>query len=114
MTRPSAQTTPGELAAFVNDHFSGRGISPDGVIAQSWYRSVVEHRLDPGAASRENILSAEDIRRHQQQHQHYLAIASQGVSGLAKRVAPAGFAVLLSDEHGITLDSRLSTAQPAR
>lgn len=107
MTRPSAQTTPGELAAFVNDHFSGRGISPDGVIAQSWYRSVVEHRLDPGAASRENILSAEDIRRHQQQHQHYLAIASQGVSGLAKRVAPAGFAVLLSDEHGITLDSRL-------
>ncbi|SCZ39959.1 MULTISPECIES: hypothetical protein [unclassified Pseudomonas] len=67
----------------------------------------MEHRLDPGAASRKNILSAEDIRRHQQQHQQYLSIASQGVSGLARRVVPAGFAVLLSDEHGITLDSRL-------
>ncbi|MCL6701584.1 sigma-54-dependent Fis family transcriptional regulator [Pseudomonas sp. T1.Ur] len=107
MTLHSAQPIPSELAAFVNDHFSGRGLKPDGVIAQSWYRSVVEHRLDPGAASRKNILSAEDIRRHQEQHQQYLSIASQGVSGLARRVVPAGFAVLLSDERGITLDSRL-------
>lgn len=113
MTLHSAQTTPSELAAFVNDHFSGRGIRPDGVIAQSWYRSVVEHRLDPGAASRKNILSAEDIRRHQEQHQQYLSIASQGVSGLARRVVPAGFAVLLSDEHGITLDSRLPSQHDA-
>jgi len=113
MTLHSTQTTPSELAAFVNDHFSGRGIRPDGVIAQSWYRSVVEHRLDPGAASRKNILSAEDIRRHQEQHQQYLSIASQGVSGLARRVVPAGFAVLLSDEHGITLDSRLPSQHDA-
>jgi transcriptional regulator of acetoin/glycerol metabolism len=107
MTLHDTQTIPGELAAFVNDHFSGRGLRPDGVIAQSWYRSVVEHRLDPGAPSRKNILSADAIRRHQEQHQQYLSIASQGVSGLAQRVVPAGFAVLLSDEHGITLDSRL-------
>ncbi|WP_448632554.1 MULTISPECIES: sigma-54-dependent Fis family transcriptional regulator [Pseudomonas fluorescens group] len=113
MTPHSTQATPSELAAFVNDHFSGRGIRPDGVIAQSWYRSVVEHRLDPGAASRKNILSAEDIRRHQQHHQQYLAIASQGVSGLARRVVPAGFAVLLSDEYGITLDSRLPSQHDA-
>ena len=113
MTRHSAQTSPSELAAFVNDHFSARGIRPDGLIAQSWYRSVVEHRLDPGAASRKNILCAEDIRRHQQQHQQYLSIASQGVSGLAKRVVPAGFAVLLSDENGITLDSRLPSHDDA-
>ena len=113
MTLHSTQTTPSELAAFVNDHFSGRGIRPDGVIAQSWYRSVVEHRLDPGAASRKNILSAEDIRRHQQQHQQYLSIASQGVSGLARRVVPAGFAVLLSDEHGVTLDARLPSQNDA-
>ncbi|MGN8275664.1 sigma-54-dependent Fis family transcriptional regulator [Pseudomonas sp. SMV71] len=113
MTSHSMQATPSELAAFVNDHFSGRGIRPDGVIAQSWYRSVVEHRLDPGAASRKNILSAPDIRRHQQQHQQYLSIASQGVSGLARRVVPAGFAVLLSDEYGITLDAQLPSRHEA-
>ena len=113
MTQHSAQTSPGELAAFVNDHFSARGIQPDGVIAQSWYRSVVEHRLDPGAVSRQNVLCAEDIRRHQQQHQQYLAIASQGLNGLARRVVPAGFAVLLSDEHGLTLDARLPSQDRA-
>ncbi|GID03216.1 hypothetical protein [Pseudomonas sp. 008] len=85
MTLHSTQTTPSELAAFINDHFSGRGVRPDGVIAQSWYRSIVKHRLDPGAASRKNILSVEDIRRHQERHQQYLSIASQGVSGLARR-----------------------------
>ncbi|MDQ0121793.1 transcriptional regulator of acetoin/glycerol metabolism [Pseudomonas lini] len=107
MTRPSAQTHPSELAAFVNEHFPGRRIRPDGVIAQSWYRSVMEHRLDPATAARLEILCAEDIRQHQQRHQQYLDIASQGVSGLARRVVPAGFAVLLSDADGITLDARL-------
>ncbi|MFW3895080.1 sigma-54-dependent Fis family transcriptional regulator [Pseudomonas bharatica] len=107
MTRHSAQPHPSELAAFVSEHFPGRAIRPDGLIAQSWYRSVVQHRLDPGTATRLDILSAADIRRHQQQHQEYLAIAGQGVSGLARRVVPAGFAVLLSDEQGITLDARL-------
>lgn len=107
MTRTSAHTHPRELAAFVNEHFPGRRISPDGVIVQSWYRSVMEHRLDPAASTRLDILCADDIRRHQQQHQQYLDIASQGVSGLARRVVPAGFAVLLSDAQGITLDARL-------
>ena len=45
--------------------------------------------------------------QHQAQHEAYLAIASQGVSGLAKRVVDAGFAVLLSDADGITLAARL-------
>ena len=107
MTPPGAHTQPSELAAFVNEHFPERRISPDGVIAQSWYRSVMQHRLDPATATRLDILCADDIRRHQQQHQQYLDIASQGVSGLARRVVPAGFAVLLSDEQGITLDARL-------
>ena len=65
MTRPSAQTHPSELAAFVNEHFPERRIRPDGVIAQSWYRSVMQHRLDPATATRLDILCADDIRRHQ-------------------------------------------------
>jgi len=107
MTRHHAQPHPSELAAFVSEHFPERRIRPDGVIAQSWYRSVVQHRLDPATATRLDILCADDIRQHQQRHQEYLEIASQGLSGLARRVVPAGFAVLLSDAQGITLDARL-------
>ncbi len=77
------------------------------MIAESLYRSVNLYQLNPRAVNVKHILTAEEIRQHQQQHQDYLAIASQGVTGLSKRVVQAGFAVLLSDEQGITLDSRL-------
>ncbi|MBA1202723.1 sigma-54-dependent Fis family transcriptional regulator [Pseudomonas capeferrum] len=100
-------TSPSELAAFIDCHFAERGIRPETVIAESWYRSINQHRLDPGLRRVDNVLSATEIRRHQAQHEAYLSIASQGVNGLAKRVVDAGFAVLLSDEQGITLDARL-------
>ncbi|MBA1279293.1 sigma-54-dependent Fis family transcriptional regulator [Stutzerimonas stutzeri] len=102
-----ASDNASELAAFVADHFPERGIQPDGLIAQSWYRSVTQHRLNPRGRCEKNILTAAEIRQHQAQHQEYLAVASQGVTGLAKRVVQAGFSVLLSDEGGVTLDARL-------
>ncbi|MDF2489145.1 MAG: modulated sigma54 specific transcriptional regulator, Fis family [Pseudomonas sp.] len=111
IAQPPEPSSPSELAAFIDSHFAERGIRPEGVIAQSWYRSVTQHRLDPGHLCVDNVLSAAEIRHHQAQHQAYLAIASQGVSGLAKRVVDAGFAVLLSDQHGITLDARLPSQQ---
>ncbi len=107
MTAHALETCPNDLTAFVADHFPERGIRPDGLIARSWYRSVMEHRLDPHGAVEKNILTASELREHQALHEEYLAIAGQGLNGLAKRVVPAGFAVLLSDEHGVTLDSRL-------
>jgi transcriptional regulator of acetoin/glycerol metabolism len=103
----AVETNASELAAFVKDHFPERAIRPDRVIAESLYRSVNQYQLNPRALNVKHILTAEEIRQHQAQHQEYLAIASQGVTGLSKRVVQAGFAVLLSDEHGITLDSRL-------
>ena len=111
MIAQTPESFPSELAAFIDSHFAERGIRPEGVIAQSWYRSVTQHRLDPGHLCVDNVLSAAEIRHHQAQHQAYLAIASQGVSGLARRVVDAGFAVLLSDQHGITLDARLPSQE---
>ena len=107
----SAQTRARELAAFVDSHFANRGLVPETVIAESWYRSINQHHLDPDLRHVDNILSAAEIRQHQAQHEAYLAIASQGVSGLARRVVDAGFAVLLSDAEGITLDARLPADQ---
>ncbi|MBF8778247.1 sigma-54-dependent Fis family transcriptional regulator [Pseudomonas fulva] len=107
MTAPVPHTGPSELAAFIDCHFAARGIRPETVIAESWYRSLTQHRLDPALQRIDNVLSALEIRQHQAQHEAYLAIASQGVSGLARRVTEAGFAVLLSDAQGITLDARL-------
>jgi len=113
MAAHTASPQASELAAFVDCHFAERGLMPEPVIAESWYRSINQHHLDPELRHVDNILSAAEIRQHQAQHEAYLAIASQGVSGLARRVVDAGFAVLLSDADGITLDARLP-ADPQR
>jgi len=107
MAAHTASPRATELAAFVDCHFAERGLMPEPVIAESWYRSIKQHRLDPALRHVDNILSAGEIRQHQARHEAYLAVASQGVSGLARRVLDAGFAVLLSDADGITLDARL-------
>ena len=60
----AVETSPSELAAFVSDHFPERSIRPDGLIAQSWYRSVTQHNLNPRGRCIKNILSAEEIRLH--------------------------------------------------
>jgi transcriptional regulator of acetoin/glycerol metabolism len=107
MSLQTSATGPADLNAFVGDYFADRSLPTDGLIVQSWYRSVVEHGLKPAGRGNKVILSAAEIHRHQAFHHDYMSIAGQGVSGLAKRVGQAGFAVLLSDEHGITLDSRV-------
>lgn len=107
MSIHSPGACPSDLTAFVADHFPERSIHPDEQIARSWYRSVMQHRLDPHGQGEKHVLTADELREHQRLHQDYLSIAGQGVTGLAKRVVPAGFAVLLSDEHGVTLDTRL-------
>lgn len=107
MPAHTADTRASELAAFIDCHFAERGLAPEALIAESWYRSINQHRLDPSLRHVDNILSAAEIRQHQAQHQAYLSIAGQGVNGLARRVVDAGFAVLLSDADGITLDARL-------
>lgn len=96
-----------ELAAFVDSHFAHRGLMPETVIAESWFRSIKQHHLSPDLGPVDNVLSAAELRQHQAQHEAYLATASQGVSGLARRVLDAGFAVLLSDADGVTLEARL-------
>ena len=106
IARPPSEL-PTDLSAFVATHFAGRGSNPDRLIAESWYRSVHEHGLDPAQAAAHVQLEHHEIRLHQEEHHDFLAIASQGVEGLSRRLNPAGFAVLLSDRRGITLDARL-------
>ena len=113
MPLESRETSLADLSVFVGDYFPDRHLPADGLIVQSWYRSVMEHGLEPAGRGNKVILSAAEIHRHQEFHHDYMSIAGQGVSGLAKRVGQAGFAVLLSDERGIALDSQLPTTGSA-
>ncbi|TYP64899.1 sigma-54-dependent Fis family transcriptional regulator [Stutzerimonas stutzeri] len=106
IARPPSELST-ELSAFIATHFADRGSNPDRLIAESWYRSVHEHGLDPAQPAAHVQLEHHEIRLHQEEHHDFLAIASQGMEGLSRRLNPAGFAVLLSDRRGITLDARL-------
>lgn len=107
MTNRTRQSGSSDLSAFVSQQFPERGIRPDDVIVESWLRSVREYRINPDSHGVQNVLTAQEIRAHLVEHQQYLDIACQAVTGLGQRVAKAGFAVLLSDEKGVTLDTRL-------
>ncbi|WP_434458428.1 sigma-54-dependent Fis family transcriptional regulator [Stutzerimonas urumqiensis] len=102
-----------ELLALIGDRFVDRAVTPEPLILQSWYRSIAEHGLDPDRPVAAQILPADRIRQHQAELEDYLMIARQGVSGLARRVADAGFAVVLSDAAGVALDVRLPPADQA-
>ena len=102
-----------ELLALIGDRFVDRAVTPEPLILQFWYRSIAEHGLDPDRPVAAQILPADRIRQHQAEHEDYLMIARQGVSGLARRVADAGFAVVLSDAAGVALDVRLPPADQA-
>lgn len=95
---------PAELDGFIRSQASARGISPDPLVAHSWYRSEIEHGLSAQRQVPLVVLEHHELRQQQQRQQHYLNIASQGVAGLAQRIAKAGFSVMLSDEHGVVLD----------
>lgn len=96
-----------DVIAIMNQHCETRNIGVEDRIISSWQRSLVDHGLDPSVHQKVEVLSAEEMREELQRHEEYLSFARQGVSGLSKRISVAGFAVVLTDEYGLTLDTIL-------
>ena len=83
----------------------GRALRPhDPIIERSWKRCVVDHQLDPTRAREAIIVPETRIREHQGEMGELLTIARQGIRALYEQVAGMGYAVLLTDEHGVTVD----------
>ncbi len=76
----------------------------EAVIRESWLRCVREHRLDPSRMQEAVILPAQRLREHQEQMDDFLQIARHGLETLYHQVAGLGYAVLLTDAKGITVD----------
>ncbi|MGH1432616.1 MAG: sigma-54-dependent Fis family transcriptional regulator [Neptuniibacter sp.] len=96
-----------DVVAYVTGNFQERDIQPGDQIARSWERSLLKYGLDPHASQGIEILTQYEIQQQLEQHESYLGIARNGLTGLSKRIANAGFSVLLTDEAGLTLDAKL-------
>ena len=79
-------------------------LAHDEVIRASWQRCVHEHRLDPTRPREAVILPGERLREHQDQMEEFLQIARHGLETLYRKVAGMGYAVLLTDARGVTVD----------
>lgn len=99
-----------DVVAYVTGNFQDRNFRPEAQIAESWERSLLKHGLDPKNPQPVDILTDYEIQQQLQRHEDYLNIARNGLTGLSKRVADAGFSVLLTDEAGLALDARLPSA----
>ena len=80
------------------------GLDHDQVIRDSWMRCVRDHKLDPTRMQEAIILPSYEIREHQDQLEDFLHIARHGLQMLYHQVAGLGYAILLTDSHGVTVD----------
>ena len=76
----------------------------DDLIRQSWLRCVHHHKLDPTRMQQAVILPHERYREHQDQMEGLMHIARHGLENLYKQVSGLGYAVLLTDDKGVTVD----------
>lgn len=67
-------------------------------------RCVHDHKLDPTRMQEAIILPSTEVREHQDQLEDFLHIARHGLQTLYHQVAGLGYAILLTDSHGVTVD----------
>ena len=79
-------------------------LQQDDIIRNSWMRCVHEHKLDPTRMQEAILLPSQNVREHQDRLEEFLHIARHGLETLYHQVAGLGYAVLLTDARGITVD----------
>ena len=93
-----------ETVVQVAEARTAAGLRHDQIIRDSWMRCVHDHKLDPTRMQEAIILPENRIREHKDQLEDFLHIARHGVQALYHQVAGLGYAILLTDSHGITVD----------
>lgn len=93
-----------ETVVQVAEARSAAGLQHDQIIRDSWMRCVHDHKLDPTKMQEAIILPENRVREHKDQLEDFLHIARHGVQSLYHQVAGLGYAILLTDSHGVTVD----------
>ncbi len=83
---------------------SPSSVAHDEIIRNSWMRCVHQHKLDPTRMQEAIIRPQQQVREHQDQLDEFLHIARHGLETLYHQVAGLGYAVLLTDAQGVTVD----------
>lgn len=89
-----------EIDRVLNGFETGR----DGLVSQSWRRCVETYGMDPTRPEPAHIVTADQLREHQEQSERLIATARSGLQSLFKQVAGQNYVLLLADAKGICVD----------
>ncbi len=81
-------------------------VAVDTPIVMSWERSLQHYGIDPSQPNPVQVLTASELRDYTQPIERFLRIAKAGVQYLHRQVADLGYATLLCDSNGVTVDWR--------
>jgi transcriptional regulator of acetoin/glycerol metabolism len=77
---------------------------PKSRLIDSWRRSLASYGLDPSRAHDPRILTSHELREVQTPMERFLALSRPALERLYGRVREAGYVLLFTDTHGITVD----------
>ncbi|HEV3429192.1 MAG TPA: sigma-54-dependent Fis family transcriptional regulator [Paraburkholderia sp.] len=76
-------------------------------LVSSWQRSFERYLLDPGSVIGPRVLSATELREIRDREEAFLRASGQCLTRLHETVRDADYCVMLTDAHGVTIDSRV-------
>jgi len=77
---------------------------PKSRLINSWRRSLTNYGLDPSRAEEPRILTTHELREIQTPMERFLALSRPALERLYEQVREAGYVLLFTDTHGITVD----------
>ncbi|WP_158045159.1 sigma-54-dependent Fis family transcriptional regulator [Skermanella pratensis] len=92
------------IMAWVDGAAALTSTPPHDIIADSWKRCVLKHRLDPATVNAPNVLTPSELRDHVEPVGEFLGFARESLLGLHAQLAASGYVVLLADRHGVTIE----------
>ncbi|MBV8140917.1 MAG: sigma-54-dependent Fis family transcriptional regulator [Verrucomicrobia bacterium] len=77
---------------------------PKSRLIDSWRRSLASYGLDPSRADDPRILTSHELREIQTPLERFLTLSRPALERLYERVREAGYVLLFTDTHGITVE----------
>jgi len=94
-----------DVINFMSGHFQTRNLNPNNVISNSWCRSILDHGLEPSQKDARAILTSAEVHDQILDVEDFCHIAKEGAQNLAQQLTGAGYAVILTNNEGVTLHS---------
>jgi len=94
-----------QVFSFGQGLAASHGPAADPAIARSWRRCLDQHQLDPACPRPTSVIEQARLAEHRERLHEVIDIARWQMNSLHQQLGGSGHAVLLTDAHGVVIDS---------